>query len=225
MTDSISHVIKVLVVDDHAMTRTGLSFFLKAFDDLVLVGEVCSGEDALDFCVHTQPDVILMDMVMPGMGGVKATQAILHHYPHIQIIALTSFHERDLIEQALQAGAISYLLKNVSAQDLAQAIRDAWAGQSTLAREATKILVESARQPPAPGDDLTERERDVLTLLVDGLSNAQIAGQLSISLATVKFHIRGILAKLGAANRAEAVTLAWKYRLVNSTPTRTYPKG
>lgn len=210
-----THRIRVIIVDDHAMLRKGLRFFLKGFDDLELVGEATGGAEAIALCADTEPDVILMDMVMPDMDGAEATRAIRRQHPNAQVIALTSFQEQGLIERALQAGAIGYLLKNVSAEDLARAIREAFAGRSILAPEATEALIQATRQRAShPDYGLTEREQEVLALLVEGLSNADIAERLVISVATVKFHVRGILAKLGVANRAEAVALAWRENLV-----------
>jgi len=214
MTDT--QPIRVVLVDDHAMLRRGLRFFLMGFDDLELVAEASSGREAAELCAELEPDVVLMDMVMPDMDGAEATRVIRQLYPQVQVIALTSFQEEDLIERALQAGAIGYLLKNVSAQDLAHAIREAHAGRSILAPEATKILVQATRQRAnQPDYGLTDRERQVLALLVEGLSNAEIADRLVISVATVKFHVRGILTKLGVASRTEAVALAWQQKLVS----------
>ncbi len=202
--------IRIILVDDHAMLRKGLRFFLAGFDDLELLGEAASGKEAIRLCAELEPDVVLMDMVMPDMDGATATKAILDQTPTIQVIALTSFQEEDLIERALRAGAISYLLKNVSAQTLAEAIRQAHAGHSVLAPEATEALVKATRQRASHHDyGLTERETEVLSLLVDGLSNAEIAEQLVVSVATVKFHMRNILSKLGVSSRAEAIAMAW----------------
>jgi NarL family two-component system response regulator LiaR len=210
-----------MIVDDHAMLRGGLRLFLKSFDDLELVGEAGGGEQAINLCAQATPDVILMDMVMPDMDGATATAVIRERYPQAQVIALTSFHEQDLVERALQAGAIGYLLKNVSAQELAQAIRDAHAGCPTLAPEATQVLVQAARRKPRQADyGLTRREREVLGLLAEGLSNAEIAGRLVISLATVKYHVSGILSKLGVSSRTEAVTRAWQEGLTASPVVR-----
>jgi len=203
--------IRIILVDDHAMLRKGLRFFLAGFDDLELIGEAASGKEAIRLCAELEPDVVLMDMVMPDMDGATATQAILNQTPAIQVIALTSFQEEDLIERALRAGAISYLLKNVSAQTLAEAIRQAYAGHSTLAPEATEALVKATRQRASRHDyGLTTRETEVLALLVDGLSNAEIAERLVVSVATVKFHVRTILSKLAVSSRAEAIALAWQ---------------
>lgn len=206
--------IRVLVVDDHAMVRRGLSAFLKAFDDLELAGEAASGSAAVELCTQLQPDVVLMDMVMPDMDGAAATRLLRDKSPSIQVIALTSFTDEILVQSALQAGAIGYLLKDVSADSLAQAIRDAHAGRSTLSPEAAQALVHAASQAPPPGLDLTERERAVLALMVEGLNNTQIAAKLSVSPSTVKSHVSNILSKLGVASRTEAVTLALRSRLI-----------
>lgn len=207
--------IRVIIVDDHAMTRVGLRFFLTAYEDLELVGEASNGEEALALCREIQPDVVLMDMVMPGMDGAQAIRRILQAYPQLRILVLTSFEQDDMVQQALQAGAIGYLLKNVSAQTLAEAIRAAHTGRSTLAEEIAGAVVALARQPLDPGHNLTQREREVLALLVEGLPNAQIANRLAISQATVKYHVHSILHKLGAASRTEAVSLAWQYALTS----------
>jgi len=215
MTISPSQPIRVMLVDDHAMVRKGLATFLKVFDDLELAGEAESGAAAIQLCGEVLPDVILMDMVMPDMDGATATRAIRQQFPHVQVIALTSFKEGDLIKNALEAGAIAYLLKDVSADDLVRAIRAAHAGRATLSPEAAQALVEKANQPPAPGLDLTEREREVLALMVEGLNNTQIAGRLTVSPSTIKSHVSNILSKLGVASRTEAVTLALRNRMVS----------
>lgn len=206
--------IRVMIVDDHAVVRGGLKFFLLGFDDLELAGEAEDGEEALRLCDQLHPDVILMDMMMPGIDGAAATQAIRQRYPQVQVIALTGFKEQDLVQRALQAGAIGYLLKDVQALELAEAIRAAHAGRPTLAPEATQALIQAATQPPQPGHDLTEREREVLALMVKGLSNNEIAERLVVSISTVKYHVSGILSKLGAANRAEAVAIALQHHLI-----------
>ncbi len=214
MTTTSSSPIRVLVVDDHTMVRRGLATFLKVFDDLELAGEAASGQAAIQLCAQLQPDVVLMDMVMPDMDGATATRLIRKQFPKVQVLALTSFKEEILVQSALQAGAIGYLLKDVSADELAQAIRAAHAGRATLSPEAAQALVHAASQPPAPGLDLTERERVVLALMVEGLNNTQIAGRLTVSPSTVKSHVSNILSKLGVASRTEAVTLALRNHLV-----------
>ncbi|MCJ7621495.1 MAG: response regulator transcription factor [Anaerolineae bacterium] len=212
---STSDTIRVMIVDDHDMVRRGLSAFLKAKPDLALVGEARNGREALLVCEQVQPDVILMDLVMPEMSGAEAARAIRERCPDVQVIALTSFQDRELVQQALQAGAISYLLKNVSANELADAIRAAHAGRSTLAPEAAQALVQSAAQEPPPGHGLTPREREVLALMVEGLTNPEIAERLVVSRSTAKAHVSNILSKLGASNRAEAVSLALQRKLVS----------
>lgn len=206
--------IRVMIVDDHAMVRRGLSTFLKVKSDLDLVGEARNGTEALVVCEQVRPDVILMDLLMPEMDGMAATRAIRERWPHVQVIALTSFQDRELVQKALQAGAVSYLLKNVSANDLAEAIRAAYAGRSTLAPEAIQALVQAEHRPVTVDYGLTTREYEVLGLLVEGLSNPEIAERLSVSRSTAKAHVSNILSKLGVSNRAEAVALAVQQHLL-----------
>jgi NarL family two-component system response regulator LiaR len=207
--------IRVMIVDDHTVVRGGLRFFLLAFEDIELVAEARSGEEALDLCTQHRPDVVLMDMVMPGMSGAKATRAIREQHPQTQIIALTSFPEGDLVQEALQAGAIGYLIKDTPIDELAEAIRSAHKGRSTLAPAAAQALIEATARQPDPADALTERQKEVLALVVQGLSNIEIAERLVISHATVRYHVSTILSKLGAANRAEAAALAVKHNLTD----------
>lgn len=212
MTDSST--IRVMIVDDHDMVRKGLAAFLKVKADLELVGEASDGQEALEVCEQVQPDVILMDLVMPKMSGAEAIRAIRERWPQVQVIALTSFQEKELVQKTLQAGAISYLLKNVSVDDLADAIRAAYGGRSTLAPEATQALIQVASQGPTPDYNLTPREREVLTLIVEGLNNPEIAERLTISRSTARAHVSNIFAKLGVSNRAEAIALALRGKLV-----------
>ena len=214
MTKQLSPTIRVMLVDDHTMVRRGLATFLKAFDDLELVGEAEDGQAAIKLCGKLHPDVILMDMMMPDMDGATATRKIREQFPKVQVIVLTSFKEEELVKNALEAGAIGYLLKDVSANDLVKAIRAAHEGRATLSPEAAQALVHAANQPPAPGHDLTERERGVLALMVEGLNNTQIAGKLFVSPSTVKSHVSSILSKLGVTSRTEAVALALRHKLV-----------
>jgi len=209
-----SQTIKVMLVDDHSMVRRGLAAFLGTHQDLELVGEAADGEEAITLCELVEPDVILMDLLMPVMDGPTATKIIRQRWPHIHIIALTSFPEKDLVQKALKAGAISYLLKNVTARDLVNAIRAAYAGRPTLAPEATQILIQTAHEKPAPGHDLTPREREVLDLLAQGLNNPGIANELNVSRSTARAHVSQILSKLGVSNRAEAIALAFRSGLV-----------
>jgi NarL family two-component system response regulator LiaR len=207
--------IRVLIVDDHAVVRSGLAAFLLAFDDLELVGQAASGQEAIALCPQVQPDVVLMDLVMPDIDGATATRLIRQQCPHVQVIALTSFREDELVQAVLHAGAIAYLLKNVDADELAGAIRAAHSGRLTLAPEVAQALIRITRQSPAPGHDLTAREREVLALMVKGLNNNQIAERLVVSRSTIKFFVSSILAKLHVESRVEAVALAVQSHLVN----------
>lgn len=209
--------IRVMLVDDHAMVRSGLAAFLLIFDDLTLVAEAANGLEALGRCEQARPDVILMDLVMPEMDGAAATRAIKERFPEVQVLALTSFKEDQLVHHALEAGATGYLLKNITADQLAAAIRDAHAGRPTLAPEAAQALIRATRahsQAAPVVEPLTEREREVLALMVEGLSNAAIARRLVVSVSTVKFHVSNVLSKLAVSSRTEAVSLALQKGLV-----------
>jgi NarL family two-component system response regulator LiaR len=206
--------IKVVIADDHALVRSGLETILLLYDDIELVAQAENGAEAVSLCEEIQPDVVLMDMIMPGMDGGAATREILRRCPGTRVLVLTSFSEEGLIESALNAGAIGYLMKNISGDQLAVAIRGADAGKPTLAPEATEALMQRGAMPVALGNDLTARERQVLALLADGLSNTAIAARLVISLSTVKSHVSSIITKLGASSRTEAATIAVRQRLV-----------
>jgi NarL family two-component system response regulator LiaR len=208
------HPIRVMIVDDHPIVRDGLKNMLLAFDDMELAGEAGDGNAALACCRQNQPDVILMDMAMPGMDGIAATRAILGRYPQVKIIMLTSFVEDSTVQNALEAGAVGYLLKNVAINTMAEAIRSAYAGQPALSPEATTALIRTMTDPNRLGRDLSQREREVLALIVQGLSNEEIAARLVISPATARHHVSACLQKLGAANRAQAAVLATKLHLV-----------
>ncbi len=205
--------IRIMLVDDHAVVRSGLSAFLSVNPDLELVGEAENGEQAVVRANALKPDVILMDLMMPVMDGVAATMAIKKQNPGIQIIALTSFQEDELVQSALKAGAVGYLMKNVTARELAAAIKSARDGKMTLSPEAAQALVRASQQAEET-EALTDREREVLKLMVDGLNNAEIAERLVVSLSTVKYHISNILMKLGVDNRVAAVTMALQKKLV-----------
>lgn len=206
--------IRVFIADDHNMVRKGLQTLLEEFDDLEVIGEANDGEAALNACRGDCPDVILMDMLMPRMDGITATSKIREVCPNAQVIALTSFSDEANVQAALKAGVIGYLMKNVSGDELASAIRRAHEGQSTLAPEAAQVLIKATTRPPTPGHDLTERELEVLALMKEGLNNREIGERLVISGSTVKNHVSSILSKLGTTSRTQAVALAVEHRIV-----------
>ena len=206
--------IRVLIADDHDLLRTGLAVFINTCSDFELVGEASTGTEAVMLCEQLQPDVVLMDLVMPEMDGVRATSLIREQFPSTHVIALTSFDNEEMVQSAIQAGAISYLLKNVSVEDLAAAIRAAHEGKSTLAREAAQALVSATHRPTADNFRLTGREREVLAMLITGMTNVEIASRLSISHSTAKKHVSNILAKLQTSSRTEAVAIAVQNRLI-----------
>lgn len=208
------HPVRVIIVDDHAMVRSGIRAFLRTYEDMQLVAAVDNGQEAVELCRVEKPDVVLMDIRMPGMDGIETTRRLLEVSPQTKVIALASMVDPQSMSQVLRAGAFGFLNKDVSAEELVNAIRDAYSGHAPLGREATDVMVQLVRQQSGPASNLTERELEVLALVVDGLSNAQIAEKLVVSLATAKFHVGSILSKLGAANRAEAVTIAWQKQLV-----------
>lgn len=209
--------IRVMLADDHDVVRSGLSAFLMVFDDLELVGEARDGEEAIRVCARVKPDVVLMDMMMPRLDGAAATRLIRQKQPEVQIIALTSFKEDKLVHGALEAGAIGYLLKNVTVDELAAAIRAAYAGRPTLAPEAAEALIHTTAQGRGPrlGHDLTQREREVLALMVTGLNNVEIAERLVVSRSTTRFHVSNILSKLHVTSRTEAVAVALQHNLID----------
>lgn len=212
MTDT--NPIRVMIVDDHAVVRSGLTAFIQVCDDLEMVAAARNGQEALSLCDTYKPDVILMDLVMPVMDGPTAIRRIVSDFPHTAVVALTSFHDGDLVQTALQAGATSYLLKDIAAAELAEAIRAAHAGKSTLAHEAAQVLISATTHPPQLGFDLTPRELEVLNHLALGETNLKIAKELTISRSTVKYHVSSILSKLDASSRTEAVSLALRHNLV-----------
>ena len=210
--------IRVLIVDDHDMLCEGLAAFLNGFPDLVMVGEASSGVEGIRLCQELQPDVVLMDLVMPEMDGVTAIKAIHEAQPEVKIIALSSFSEDKLVRTALMAGATSYLLKNVSADRLADAIRATHTGLPTLSPEVKSILLElePPGSPSSPAlEPLTPRELEVLVCMAAGLTNAEIAQRLGISQYTIKGHVSNILGKLGVNSRTEAVAYALRNNLVS----------
>jgi two-component system, NarL family, response regulator LiaR len=206
--------IKVLIVDDHRVVRDGLKFFLSNHPEIEVVGECANGMQAVERCAELEPQVILMDLFMPVMDGVTATRLIRARYPQVQVLALTSFQDQHLVKAAIQAGALGFLYKDVDPNTLVDAIISISDGLPSLSPLATRALMQDMTQPREPGHDLTQREREVLALMVSGASNAEIARELSLSFSTVGFHVSNILAKLGAANRTEAAGIALKYKLV-----------
>jgi NarL family two-component system response regulator LiaR len=203
--------IRVMVVDDHGMVREGLKVFLSTCDDIEVVGEAANGAEAVDLCVRLEPDVVLMDVMMPVMDGAAATAQITAACPGVRIIALTSFVEEALVEQVLDAGAISYLLKDSRPESLMQAIRDACDGRGTIDSSAMKAILN--RRQDEVGKDLTPREHDVLVLVAAGMSNNEIAEKLTLAVGTVRLHVSNILTKLDAPNRTTAAVIAMKHGL------------
>jgi len=203
--------IRVMIVDDHDMVREGLKVFLSTSDDIEVVGEAANGAEAVEVCAHLEPDVVLMDVLMPVMDGAEATARIRKAHPSVQVIALTSFVEQDLVERVLDAGAISYLLKDSRPESLTAAIRDARSGRGTIDSSAMQAIIH--KQQDDVGKELTPREREVLALLAAGLSNNAIAEKLFLSVGTVRLHVSNILAKLGAPNRTSAAVIAMKHGL------------
>lgn len=206
--------IRVMIVDDHTVVRRGLGAVLQAADGMELVAEAGNGEEAVKACERVQPDVILLDLLMPKMDGVTAAGIIHERWPAIRIIALTSFKEKEYVEGVLKAGATGYLLKNVSAEELVATIRRAMEGQPSLSPEAAQVLIQHVNEPAAPVTEMTEREVEILSLMVEGKSNQEIADTMFVSQSTVKFHVSNILSKLEVTTRTEAVAVALKRKLV-----------
>ncbi len=214
MADKIS----LLITDDHALVRQGIRAFLELQPDLIVIGEAGSGEEAVHMAAELVPDVVLMDLVMPGIGGVEATRQVKQVSPHSQVIVLTSYHEDEYIFPALRAGALSYVLKDVGPDELADTVRKAAQGESVLhPRVAARVVQElrgTRRDIPNLFTELSDRELEVLRLIADGLSNAEIAGKLVISEKTVKGHVSNILGKLHMMDRTQAAVFAWQQGLV-----------
>ncbi len=208
----------VLIVDDHMIVRRGLTSLLSAFDDVQVVGEADDGDQGVQLYAQTQPDVVLMDLKMPRLDGITTIKRIIESHPAARILVLTGFIEDALIQHALQAGAIGYLLKNITADELHRAVLAAHEGRRTFSPEAAGKLVDVLNHDPKPPQDLTDREREVLALMVAGLNNAEIASRLVLSVSTIKFHVSAILAKLGAVNRVDAVARAVRCRLLETLP-------
>jgi len=207
------NIIRTLLVDDHAVVRGGLRFFLSSTDDIMIVGEASDGYEALELAETLRPDVVVMDLMMPGMDGIQTTERMHNLHPEIRVLALSSFVEGQRVLRALQVGAAGYIVKDVPGNELAGAIRAVHAKRPMLGPDATQALINAVGEPPKPGGDLSEREREVLALMVTGRSNIQIAVLLNISRNTVRHHVQNILGKLGAVNRTEAVGMAVQFGL------------
>lgn len=214
MTETIS----ILIADDHALVRQGIRDFLELQPDLKVIGEASSGESAASIAAELAPDIVLMDLVMPGVGGVEGTRQVKQASPHSQVIVLTSYHDDESIFPALRAGALSYVLKDIGPEELADTIRKAARGESVLHPRVAARVVQEVRgvrnDVPNLFTDLSERELEVLRLIADGLSNAEIARKLIISEKTVKGHVSNILSKLHMFDRTQAAVFAWQQGLV-----------
>jgi NarL family two-component system response regulator LiaR len=215
----VSDPITILIVDDHAVVRRGARAFLEAQPDFAVVGDVSSGGEAVLLAADLAPDIVLMDLVMPGMDGVQATRLVKQKSPCSQIIVLTSYHEDEHIFPAIRAGALSYLLKDISLPDLADAIRKAARGEAVMhphiAARVVQELDGTSHPDMANYSHLSEREREVLHLIAEGLSNADIAARLVLSEKTVKSHVRNILGKLHLADRTQVAIYAWREGIVS----------
>ena len=214
----MSNLISILIVDDHEVVRNGIRSYLSTLSDFQVVGEAASGEEAIKLVAELIPDVVLMDLIMPGMDGVETTRELKKISPRTQVVVLTSYHEDAHIFPALKAGAISYILKDMKMDKLAEAIRRAADGEVTLhplvaARVLQNIRGENSEEPNL-FTDLTDRELGVLKLIANGLSNSQIAAELVISENTVKGHVSNILSKLHLADRTQAAVYAWQRGIV-----------
>lgn len=214
----MAETISVLITDDHALVRHGIRDFLELQTDLSVVGEAASGEIAVRMAGELAPDVVLIDLVMPGMGGVEATRQVKQVSPHSQVIVLTSYHEDEYIFPALRAGALSYILKDIGPEELADTVRRAARGESVLHPRVAARVVQEVRgarsDTPNLFTELSDRELEVLRLIADGLANAEIARRLVISEKTVKGHVSNILSKLHMLDRTQAAVFAWQQGLV-----------
>jgi len=207
--------IRILLADDHSITRNGLKTILSLYDDIVLVGEASNGMDAIKICKKTNPDIILMDLDMPILDGVSATGIIRKECPGVKVIALTSFTDKKLVKNAIKAGVSSYIVKNISPDELIKAIRSTFLGKIILSPQAIEAIVEEMKDPSVKKFNLTTQELNVFEFLVKGCSNKEIAQKLFISNHTVKFHVASILNKLGAGTRTEAAYIATQQNLVS----------
>lgn len=210
--------IRILIVDDHSVVREGLQMFLRLDPELEVVGEARNGVEAVREARRLQPDVVLMDLLLPQMDGIEATATIRRELPEIEVLALTSVLEDERIFAAIRAGAIGYLLKDTEAHELRRAIKAAAAGQVQLSPEVATRLMRQ-QQPPSPAEELTPRELEVLQLVTQGLTNRGIALDLGIGEKTVKTHVSNILSKLDVLSRTQAAVLAVQMGLVSADNT------
>jgi NarL family two-component system response regulator LiaR len=216
-----SNRIRVLIVDDHSVVVKGLVTLLKDYDDIEVVGTASNGKQGVEMSKSLKPDVVLMDLVMPGMDGLDATKAICNTQSNVKVIISTSYVDAETILLTTEAGAISFLLKNTSGDELAHAIRRAHDNQSTMAPEATQVLIEALHRIKTPssvhGSNLTDHEREILALMIDGLSNQEIADRLAIAVSTINSGVNSILSKLGASNRIQAIAFAVEHKIVKGS--------
>lgn len=208
-------MIKVVFVDDHEMVRIGVSSYLSAQVDIDVVGEASDGKEGVQLALELRPDIILMDLVMKEMDGIQATKEIIQEWPDAKIIIVTSFLDDDKVYPALEAGAVSYMLKTSKASEIAEAVRKTYNGQSILEPEVTGKMMTRMRQKTVshPHEELTNRELEILLLMTQGKTNQEIADELFIALKTVKTHVSNILSKLGVQDRTQAVIYAFKHDL------------
>jgi two-component system, NarL family, response regulator LiaR len=209
----MSQPIRILLVDDHRRVHEGINAAIEAFDDLELVAHGSNGFEALQLCAEYHPDLVLMDVMMPSMSGINATALIVERYPQIKVLALSSFQDEESIRDMMRAGAQGYLLKTSSIDELAHTIRAVAAGQNVFSSEVTRVLLQTPSPPPTEDFGLTQREREILKLIINGKSNSEIAYSLTISISTVKFHVSSIIRKLHVDNRVEVVALAIEKKL------------
>ncbi len=205
--------IRVLLVDDHIRIHRAIGAAIDVWDDLELVGHGSCGEEAVQLCADLHPDIILMDVMMPGMDGIEATEIISREYPSVKVLALSSFQDEESVRAMMAAGAVGYLLKSSSIDDLAHAIRSVQAGTAVFSTQVTQALLRPPSSGPRRDYGLTDRETEVLKLMIDGLNNREIAEMLFVSQSTAKFHVSSILTKLGVGTRVEAVALAVEHNL------------
>ncbi|WP_088008632.1 response regulator [Indiicoccus explosivorum] len=207
-------MIRILLADDHEMVRIGVSAYLQAQADMEVVGEAADGKEAVEMALRLRPDIVLMDMVMPGMNGAEATAEIVRQWPEAKIMVVTSFIDDDKVVPALEAGAVSYILKTSKAARVAASIRETVTGTPVLEPEVMNKMMKRMRHGRVPHEELTEREMEILLLLAKGYSNQEIADELYIALKTVKTHVSNLLAKLDVHDRTQAVIYAFEHRLI-----------